>query len=800
MQEVKSYLNAIERSFAQTQGKDFLYKHTKSIDRFVIQAYNEVLTQEFGNYLPMKNSIPLVLVAMGSYGREQLCVYSDIDIMIVYDAVDGFNTQMLASKIVTKLFDTGLKIGHRVHEQGELLHVSKTDITIKTALLESRLIVGSSYLWTKVQNSLNAIRKDNPQLFIKQKLQEAKLRYKKYPITVEPDIKNSHGGFRDANLIYWIGNILFGVSKIKEIGFDEQEYAEFRKALEYLYRIRAALHISNGRKNDTLRFGDLGGVAKLLNDSDSYKDKFKIATKTLQSLDVIKRYTTIWSYRLCKSIFFEPSNIAKIKSVQRGVYRLDNRLLASKKIQRSLKTYLQILLDTPGFVITPSFIDKVKTSNNRGITQQTKAIFYQSNAYEIVNAMHTCAQLASVIKPMQKVMFMPQFDGYHQYSVHKHSLLTLKNIENLQEDFLCKLYYSLDEDERAMLKLVALLHDTGKGRVRDHSEVGARIFKEFGTKIGIKHIDLGVKLVKIHTYMSVVAQREDIYDDTIVLKFLANVEDAKTLDMLYLLTVADMQAVGHNIYNHFTKNLLRQLYFRAQELIVEKNALDEVGKRVKIEKRLVKSDAFLILNRSLQKKILQIESNLLFQKLNFLEICDLARIAEGVKDFYYEIENEDSLTIKIVRKKQLNIAYLLARLKRLNVVSMDIYKLFNGIKYFKIEFLHNVEEFEMQEIEQIIKQSFDMDKTVSLKKPIIYPKEVSIDCKHSKTVALMRLNCQNQSGLLAHVSQVFEKFGIDIISSKVNTHKNRARDLFLIQKSDKICNNIKKVIGSLCVE
>jgi [protein-PII] uridylyltransferase len=803
MSEVKEYLHSLRDSFKQSQGKDFLYKHTKAIDKFITQAYKEVLDEEFGDYLPMKNSIPIALVAMGSYGREQLCVYSDIDIMIVYEDIKGYNGEMLVQKIVTKLFDTGLKIGHRVHQVDELLSVSQTDITIKTALLESRYIAGSNFVWTKTQNMLQKIRKDNPKKFIDEKIEEYLQRYKKYPVTVEPDIKNTHGGFRDANLIYWIGNILFGVSKIKEIGFKEEQYNEFRKAMEYLFRIRAALHIANKRKNDTLRFQDLSDVANLLNDNDSYRDKFKLVTKTLQSLDTIKIYTKIWLDILVKKYYFKKENITKIKKIDTGIYLLGNCLLASRKQNRGLKSYLHYLIKYDSYALSPSFVQALLEAKNRGLGQEVKAIFYADDSYNILKSLHECQKLATVIPPMAKVMFMPQFDGYHHYSVHKHSLLTLKLLQEFQNDedgVIKDLYNGLNSDEKAMLKLVALLHDAGKGRKSDHSEIGARIFKQFAQKIDMPFVQTGVKLIKIHTFMSIVSQREDLYDDTVIMKFLADVGDAQTLKFLYLLTVCDMKAVGGNIYNHFTKKLLRTLYNRSLELITQTNTLDEIAKRVKVEKKLLKSSCYERLEKSLQKKVLAIESNLIFLKQDVDEICSIAAQADTTNDYSYDVKNDDHLCIEIIRKKQLNIAYLLAELKRLEVVNMDIYKLFEDLKYFKIDFFHKVEPFEVETVKKIIENSFDMQKQVRLKNVKIYPKEVSIDCNHSKTVALMRLNCQNQSGLLAHVSKVFEDFGIDIVSAKVNTHKNRARDLFLIQKSDKICNNVEKVIGLLCAE
>jgi len=198
--DIKTYFSTLEETFSNTGGKDFLVKHTKKIDTVLKMVYQVALREMFGDYAPMKNSIPIALVALGSYGREQLCVHSDIDLMIVYKEIPGYNTKEMIEKILYILWDTGLKLGHRVHTVEELYEVSKTDITIKTALIESRFIEGSHFIWVDTENSIRNIRKDDPKTFIALKLEEQEKKHKKFPLTMEPNLKEGVGGFRDANL------------------------------------------------------------------------------------------------------------------------------------------------------------------------------------------------------------------------------------------------------------------------------------------------------------------------------------------------------------------------------------------------------------------------------------------------------------------------------------------------------------------------------------------------------------------------------------------------------------------------
>jgi len=122
-EDIKEYFRTLEESFANSKGKDFLYKHTKAIDTLLKMVYRVALRSSFGDYIPMKNSLPIALFALGSYGREQLCVYSDIDLMIVYKDTIGYNTKEIIEKILHILWDCRLKLGHRVHEVSELFEV-----------------------------------------------------------------------------------------------------------------------------------------------------------------------------------------------------------------------------------------------------------------------------------------------------------------------------------------------------------------------------------------------------------------------------------------------------------------------------------------------------------------------------------------------------------------------------------------------------------------------------------------------------------------------------------------------------
>jgi [protein-PII] uridylyltransferase len=300
--------------------------------------------------------------------------------------------------------------------------------------------------------------------------------------------------------------------------------------------------------------------------------------------------------------------------------------------------------------------------------------------------------------------------------------------------------------------------------------------------------------------MSYVAQREDVYNEKIILSFAAHFPNQKLLDMIYVLTYADMSGVGNDIYNSFNAKLIKTLYRQSVEVLGQTAMLDEAAKRTKVELALKKNVNFLALKKSEQKKILHIPSNLLFLRYKPQRILDIANKAFETKEYEYHISNQDNLTIEIIRADSFNLSYLLSKLSTLEVVNMDICKLFNELKYFKIDFSTAVDNDEVRLIEQMIDDSFNSERKHIAKIPSIKREDIDVDCEHSKTYALMHLKSQNQKGLLAFVIDMFDDMDIDIVTAKVHTLKNRVRDMFLIEKNGNFCHNVDKIIEKLTRE
>ena len=808
-QHIAAYLDSLPVIFEENQGKDFLVRHTKALDQFITLMYKTVLRRMFGNYLPMRSSIPISLVALGSYGREQLCVHSDIDLMIVYVPLEGYNTEAIIEKFLYLAWDAGLKLGHRVHKVDELFDASMKDITIRTAMMEARFIVGSNFTWHATQRELGRIRRHEPAAFLHSKVEEAEARRKKYPVSMQPHIKEGVGGLRDAQLLYWVAKTLYDIDSLKSLSgdlFSEESYHRYRVALELLFRVRSALHLVTGKQYDRLNLEHLPHVRKLL----GFSTDMKLAAQVIEAMWQIQNFSRIFVAKMTGPLFTDRTNIPLLRRhrIAPGFYFTHSTLCCSFRLpQQPVDRLLSVLIgldDTPirftqGVVNQFTYAAAAHTAALR--TKQTlRRLFERDNTYDILKLFYDAGILSELIPAMKKALFLPQFDGYHHYPVGLHSLQCIKALETIDDKMVRELYDGLTRRDRTLLKIVVLLHDAGKGRKQDHSEVGVKLIKPLLAKMGFDEqaIEDAALLVRHHTLMSNIAQRHNIHNEKTLYKFMSILETPRMLTMLYILTYADMSGVGPGIYNAFNAKLLYELYVAALEISQEKERLTDAARRLKIEQRIRRLDAFKQLPRILQKKIMTIESNLFFFRHSPEEIVHLSELARQVKTFEYEMHTETGLSIAILRKIPLNLSYLLGRLDYLDVASMEVFTLFDNIKFFKIDFLQTPTEDMYETIREIIEDSFDMSRCVDINIARIRTDEVRIDCDHSKTYAELAVHTANQRGLLAYIVSAIDALDMQIATAKIHSTKHRARDHFLIEKTPQMCDNAAKLIPLLC--
>lgn len=813
---IKEYLASIDNTLETTGGKEFFVQHTKKIDKFLIVLYKYILRKYFGSYLPMGSSIPITLIALGSYGREQLCIYSDIDLMILYENIPGYNLKPMIEEFITIAWDCGLKLGSRVHELNDVEACVQEDITIKTSMIESRMIYGSKYLWFGYQNLLNKIRKTNKQQFILEKLEEHKQRLLKYPLKMEPNIKDGYGGMREANMMFWMANVLYGVDDTKNLidkHFSEEEYRKYRIALEFIFQVRSMLHSIAKKKLDQVNFDVLPELSQKLgfvNKPRTTKER-QLMSKLFNSLHAIHFFTTIMIKKFTREIIAQKSHMADLKTLRlkKNLYLIDKKLFTSfHQKPFPLAQTLKELLCLPDtiehfdrsyiYLISKTLLPNKQTNEHKKLI---KALLFKSKLYPIVKLLYNANLFQTIIPSTKKIINLPQFDGYHQQPVDVHSINTLKFIEHIEDAFVLKIYEKLSQQQKSWAKIAALFHDIGKGRQTDHHIAGEKLFKNMARTLNFESDDTAMiaRIIRYHNLMSMVATNEDIYSQKVILAFTANLKSQLALDILYVVTYADISAVGKHIYNSATASLLKELYLQSIQAFDNAELLNESARRVAKINSIKKLPKFKELSMLMKKKISYIASNQIFLQLKATEILELAIKAKDVENYTYKIINNDVLVIRIIRAVPLNLGYLLGKLEFLSIASMSIFKLFDDKKCFEVTFSENVDESDIPFIEEIIQNSFDMSKTTKLLVPEIYKDEIQIDCNHTQYLASMKVKTKDQKGLLAYIAKIFDDFNIEIESAKIYTSRGKARDLFLIEKNGNFCVNAEEIVDLICV-
>ncbi len=811
---IKEYLSSLDEIFNTTQGKDFFVKHTKQIDNFIKVIYKYLLRKHFGDFLPMSNSIPITLIALGSYGREQLCVYSDIDIMVLYKDIKGFNLTPIMEEFMILSWDCGLKLGSRVHELDEIEKAVREDITIKTSILESRLIFGSKQLWYHYQNKLVSIREYQRKEFILEKVTEHKQRLLKYPLDMQADIKDGYGGMREANMLFWMATAIYGVSSVKNlinIHFTEEEYKSYRSSLEYIYRVRNALHLIAKKKLDRVNFDVMPELSSKLGFTDSARltKERQCISKLFASLHVIHRFSATMVQKFIRPYLFESKNIPVFKQsrIKKNLYICDNKVFTSYQRKAiSLPLFLKELVSLPNnvkkfdnsyvYFATKTIIpSNLKTDDKKYIHK----LLSKENLYPVLKLLYNAKLFVAIFPSSKKMLNQPQFDGYHRHPVDIHTINAIKCVENIQNQFTLDIYKTLNTKEKFLLKTAILFHDMGKGRGKDHHIVGENIFKKYAKSINLdeKSTALVAKIVRYHNMFSLVATRENIYSQKVILHFIGILKDELTLKILFVHTYADISAVSPSTYNSSTASLLQELYKQSLLGLEHSDLIKVSSRRVAKENTIKNSKAFQVLSPTMKKNLLQIDSDQIFLKYKASDIIDIATTANDIETMDYKIYNNKTLKISIIRATPINLGYLLGKLQFLDIKSTGIYKLYNGKKFFQIEFGQGIDDVDIPFVEEVLENSLDMERKVNLKKPSIKKAEVAIDCNHSEDLAQMKITTADQKGLFSYIASVFDTFGIEIQSAKIHSSRGKANDLFLIEKNGNFCSNKDKITDLL---
>jgi [protein-PII] uridylyltransferase len=535
----------------------------------------------------------ITLVATGGYGRGELNPYSDIDIMFLYSGKDGRRVEDIANKILYFLWDMRLDVGYSVRTLNDCVEMAESDTTVKTALLDSRLICGNVQLFKELQRiTLTQIMTRGSDAFIRQKIAELEARREKYGSSVyllEPNIKEGEGGLRDLHAALWIAKIRFKVSDARELVMkgvlSEEELESYKNSLSYLWRIRNELHYLADRRNDQLTFGDQSKIASFLGYRDNgsvlgveefLRDYYLHATRVEQFWSVMvsrclhreQKSQGILGYFVRRPIgegFFiikGELTIPDEKSIEENPARL------MMIFEYAQKHGVEIGMQVKELVRKNLHLIHDKFRRSREVNASFFAILRSyKRVGETLRLMHYLGFLIRFIPEFERVHCKAQHDLYHIYTVDTHSLFALEEIVRLRNgvhrETLPLLTRLADEvEKRELLLLAVLIHDIGKGEGGNHSEKGAAMVPTLARRMGLTKEDSERLefLVRHHLLFAHIAQRRDLHDEKMIIQFARQMGTSENLKMLYLLTYADLKAVGPDVWTEWKAMLMEELY------------------------------------------------------------------------------------------------------------------------------------------------------------------------------------------------------------------------------------------------
>ncbi len=539
----------------------------------------------------------LALLAVGGYGRGEMAPHSDVDLLFLMPYKVTPWAESLIESMLYILWDLKLKVGHASRSVKECLKLGKEDFTIRTALLENRLIDGNADLAKELDNRLWRELFDHTAAeYVEAKLEERATRLKKHGnqrYVVEPNVKEGKGGLRDLQSLFWIAKYARKVRTVQALVklkvFTQDELDDFNAAAKFVWAVRCHLHLLAGRAMEQLTFDLQVEVAARMGYCDGggrravehfMQDYFRHATRVGELTRII---LTDLEAQHVKS---EPAILGFLRNARRkrlkpGYVLLKNRIDIEKP-KAFLNDPLNILrlfeeaLRT-GYLIHPDamrlvagnldLIDDSVRDNKEAAKIFIGTLLKHGNPERALRRMNELGVLGAFIPDFQTIIAMMQFNMYHAYTVDEHliqcvSVLAQIEREELVEELPVASGILKEGVNRKVLYIALLIHDIGKGRDEDHAVLGAKLARKIAPRMGLttEESETVEWLVRYHLLMSDMAQKRDIADPRTVRDFAKAVKTVKRLDLLTVLTVCDIRGVGPNVWNNWKAALIRALY------------------------------------------------------------------------------------------------------------------------------------------------------------------------------------------------------------------------------------------------
>lgn len=780
------------------------------------------------------------VVAVGGYGRGELAPHSDVDLLFLQHYKVTPHTEQVIEYILYMLWDLGLKVGHATRSVNDCIRMAKQDQTIRTALLEARYLWGDNALYQELRRRFRELAESDSGLdFVESKLAERDARHQKLGdsrYVLEPNIKEGKGGLRDLQTLYWIAKYLYGVDEVRDLVgkevFTKRESVKFERALGFLMTVRSHMHYLTGREEDRLTFDLQPSVGRLMNYTDHagssgverFMKHYYMVAKDVGDLTRI----------LCAQLEVEHRRKPRIRLFGAAKTReLEGFIVEGERLNVPDEDHFAAhpvdlvrlfrVAQAKGLDIHPAAL-RLVTQNLKRIDHDLQRDPEANRLFvEILTAKEgpekTLRKLSEAgvfgrfIPDFGRVVAQMQHDMYHVYTVDEHTIRAIGLLHDIETGKLVEDHPLASEiiskvSSRRALYVAVLLHDIAKGRGGDHSVLGAEVAEKLCPRFGLddEETETVAWLVRYHLWMSMAAQKRDIDDPKTITDFAADMQSPERLRLLLILTVVDMRATGPHVWNGWKATLLRELYYRTEEVLAGQPVGGNVGPRVERAKKRAAErlpgwpvdqlDGYL--DRGYPDYWLSLDTDDHVRTMEFMRRVDRAgdKLAVDVR-----VDEDRWVTEVIVYTPDhaglfSQIAGGMA-LAGASIVDARIYTMSNGwaLDIFSVqdpdgnafgrhEQLDKLRARMEGAITGTLRPSRELSGRETLpKRAHVFqvPPRVIVDNTASRHYTVVEVNGRDRPGLLHDVTRALTDAGVQIGSAKISTFGERVVDVFYVK-------------------
>lgn len=565
----------------------------------------------------------MAVVATGGYGRGLMAPESDIDLLFILPYKQTAWGEQVAEAILYCLWDMGLKVGHATRSVDESIRQARGDMTIRTAILETRFLTGDRPLYDELVARFDKdVVQGTASEFVTAKLAEREERHRRggqSRYLVEPNVKDGKGALRDLHTLFWIAKYVYRVRDTDELVergvFDAQEYRSFRRCADFLWSVRCNLHFHCGRAEERLSFDLQREIAVRLGytshpgmqDVERFMKHYFLVAKEVGNLTAI----------LCAKLEDQQAKPAPVLSrmmarlrptpAKRRVPESDDFIVDNNRInvaapdvfkhdpvnlirifRLAQKNNLAFHPDAMRDVTRSLGLINAQMRENPEANRLFMEILTSDNAEIVLRRMNETGVLGHFIRAFGKIVSMMQFNMYHHYTVDEHLIRCIGFLQDIERGGIEEFTLASDlmrktrPEHRAVIYIATLLHDVAKGRPEDHSIAGAKVARRLCPRLGFSPSDteLVAWLIEEHLTMSTVAQSRDLSDRKTIENFAAVVQSVEQMKLLTILTTADIRGVGPGVWNGWKAQLLRSLYYETEPVLTGGFSEVDRGKRL----------------------------------------------------------------------------------------------------------------------------------------------------------------------------------------------------------------------------